>query len=187
MITPNIAAYLCLKQLPEYKNVTRKGTTSPRRQPRFDLVSMIGYWAVLDRLKNHRGQIFFNLIPTDKNQYRKQDGTTPEYYLQFTPPKSKSVNFSGIRFLYQDGKETTFASGEPSDKPKLKGGVVNPMYEQRADGFLFIFSPDMQTLEVLIVTDGRSMIDAYRKQLSIGGLNELLGELRRQAKSVNPL
>jgi hypothetical protein len=171
-----------MEQLPELKTVTRKGVTTPRKQPRYDLTAFAGYWGALDKLKNHRGLLFFNLIPTDKNQFRKQDGTTPEYYLQCTPSKSKSINFSGVRFEYSDGKETTFASGEPSDREKLTGGVINPMYEQKNDAFLFIFSQDMQRLEVLIIEGGRVLIDAYRKQLSKGGMDDVLYTLRKQAK-----
>jgi hypothetical protein len=187
MILPTISAYLRLEQLPEYKNVTRKGVAEPRKQPRFDLRAYAGYWEALDKLKNFKGQLFFNLIPTDKNEYRKQDGTTPEYYLQCTPAKSKSINFSGIRFQYADGKETAYAAGEPSDRQTLKGGVVNPMYDQRNDAFLFIFSNDMQTLEVLVIENGRLLIDAYRKQLSLGGFDEVLATLRKQAKEIKVL
>ena len=184
MITPNISAYLYLEQLPELKN-TRKGT--PRKQPRYDLIAMAGFWSTLNRLKNYQGKLFFNMIPTDKNEYRKQDGTTPEYYLQCTPAKSKSINFSGMRFLYMDGKETIFASGEPSNSPKLRGGVMNPMYEQRNDGFLFLFSNNREVLEILILEDGRQLIDAYRKMLSIGGFDYSLDIFRKQAKTVNSL
>lgn len=187
MITANITAYLCMEQLPELKNVTRKGITTPRKQPRFDLMAFAGYWDALDKLKNYKGQLYFNLIPTDKNEYRKQDGTTPEYYLQCTPAKSKAINFSGIRFQYEAGKETVFASGEPSDREKLTSGVINPMYKQRNDAFLFIFSKDMERLEILIVSNGRTLIDAYRKQLSMGGMNEILNSLRNQAKTVKVL
>lgn len=183
MIAATISAYLCFEQLPEYKTVTRKGVTTQRKQPRFDLVSICGYWEALENLKNYRGLLFMNLIPTDKNEYRKQDGTTPEYYLQCTPAKSKAINFSGIRFLYNDGKETLFASGEPSDRAKLKGGVDNPMYAQRNDGFLFLLTPDMERMEILVIQGGRHLIDAYRKQLSCGGFDEVLNEMRRNAKS----
>lgn len=178
MIAAKISAYLCLEQLPEMKT---KKDGSARKYPRFDLISMYGYWEALEKLKNYKGQIFFIKVPTDKNEYRKQDGTTPEYYLQCTPAKSKAINFSGIRFLYTDGKETAFASGEPSDRAKLKGGIDNPMYNQRNDGFLFLFSQDMGRLEILIIDGGRNLIDAYRKQLSYGGFDEILNEMRRNA------
>lgn len=186
MITANISAYLCFKQLPEYKTVKRKGVEAPRKQPRFDLVSLAGYWPALDNLMNYQGKVFLNMIPTDKNENRKQDGTTPEYYLQVTPAKSKAINLSGVRFQYQDGKGTAFASGEPSDQPKLKGGIINPMYKQKDDAFLFMFSNDMQTLEILIVSNGRLLIDAYRKQLADGYFNSVLSILRNQAKPVFP-
>lgn len=185
-MTAKIIAYLLMEQLPEYKNVTRKGVTTLRKQPRYDLTMLAGYWSALNKLKNHKGQLFFNLIPTDKNEYRKQDGTTPEYYLQVTPAGSKSINFSGIRFLYENGKEKVFASGEPSDREKLKGGVINPMYEQRNDAFLFVFSKNMERLEILVVENGRLLIDAYRKQLASGGMDEALQALRGQAKEFNP-
>lgn len=187
MITANITAYLCMEQLPELKNVTRKGVTTQRKQPRFDLTAIAGYWSALESLKNHKGQLYFNLIPTDKNEYRKQDGTTPEYYLQCTPARSKAINFSGIRFQYENGKETIFASGEPSDREKLTSGVINPMHKQRSDAFLFIFSKDMERLEVLIIENGRLLIDAYRKQLSMGGLDDVIDALRGQAKSTTLL
>jgi hypothetical protein len=187
MITATISAYLCLRQLNEFKNVTRKGVTTPRKQPRFDLTLIAGYWQSLDKLKNHKGKIFFNLIPTEQNQYRKQDGTTPEYYLQISPAKSKSINFSGIRFQYQDGNKLMFASGEPSMEKVLKGGVANPMFDNRNDGFLFLFSDNMEQLEILVIENGRTLIDAYRKQLAMGGLNRHLDELRKQAKLVSYL
>lgn len=187
MITATISAYLCLRQLEEYKNVTRNGITAPRKQPRFDLTLLAGYWPSLDKLKNCKGQIFFNLIPTEQNQYRKQEGCVPEYYLQIRPAKSKSINFSGIRFQYQEGKKLMFASGEPSTEKILKGGVINPMFENCNDGFLFLFSDNMEQVEIVIVENGRTLIDAYRKQLSMGGLNYHLDELRRQAKLVKPL
>ncbi|MCM1030720.1 MAG: hypothetical protein NC410_04655 [Oscillibacter sp.] len=75
-----------------------------------------------------------------------------------------------MRFLYDEGKNKTFASGEPSNAQKLKGGVINPMYERRKDGFLFLFSEDRQTLEVIVVEEGGVLIDTYRRQMSCGGL-----------------
>ena len=147
------------------------------------MTAIAGYWEALDKIKNYKGILFFNLIPTDKNEYRKQDGTTPEYYLQCTPAKSKAINFSGIRFLYADNKQSIFASGEPSNREILTGGVRNPMYKQKNDAFLFLFSMNMQKLEILVIEGGRLLIDAYRKQLSLGGFNEALEQLRNQAKN----
>lgn len=187
MTTATISAYLCMRQLDKYKNVTRKGVTEPRKQPRYDLTMMAGFWQSLDNLKNNKGEIFFSLIPSDKNQYRKQEGTTPEYYLQCRPPKSQTVNFSGIRFAYAEDNKPIYGSGEPSDQPKLKGGVINPLYKNKDDGFLFIFSDDTEQLEILIIENGRTLIDAYRKQLSLGGFEGKLSELRKQAKIYIPL
>jgi len=180
MITAKISAYLELKQLPELKTITRKGITSQRKQPRYDLVSIAGYWEPLERLKTTKGAIYLTLIKSDQNAARERGATVPEYYFQVSPAKSKAINFSGLRFLFSE-TQANFASGEPSDRAKLKGGITNPMYEQRSDGFLFIFSQDKETLEILIIEGGRLLIDSYRKQLSLGGFDVALNILREQA------
>lgn len=180
-----VVMYLCLKQLPEMKSITKKGVTKPRKQPRYDLCFAHGNWNVLNRLKNNKGELFFNLIPSDKNAHRKRNNTTPEYYLQCTPSKSKAVNFSGIRFFYSNNCRTVFASGEPSLLPKLAGNVANPMYERRNDGFLFIFSDNMETLEILVVDNGRAFIDTYRRQFAMGHFDEVLTKLREQEKPIS--
>lgn len=185
MITANIAAYMRLEQLPELKQVTRGGVTTARKHPRYDLTALAGYWDALERLKNYKGLLFLTLVPSDKNEARKQGGTTPEYYLQCTPAKSKSINFSGVRFEHSEGARI-YASGEPSDRVHLKGGVPNPMYDRRSDAFLFIFSENMEQLEVLILDGGRLLIDAYRRQLAAGGLKGALETLRAQAKPLSP-
>lgn len=180
-----VAIYLYLKQLTELKNVTRKGVTKPRKQPRYDLCFARGNWNALNKLKNNKEELFFNLIPSDKNGHRKQNDTTPEYYLQCTPSKSKAINFSGIRFLYSDNCRTMFAIGEPSPLLKLTGNVVNPMYEYRSDGFLFTFSDNMETLEILVINNGRSLIDTYRKQLAMSHFDEVLTKMRGQIKPIS--
>lgn len=180
-----VAMYLHLKQLPELKNITRNKVANPRKQPRYDLCFNYGNWDALDKLKNNKGELFFNLIPSDKNAYRKRNDTTPEYYLQCTPSKTKAINFSGIRFLYSENCRTMFGSGEPNPLPKLTGDVINPMYEYHNDGFLFIFSDNMETLEILVVNNGRSFIDTYRKQLAMGHFDDMLTKLREQEKPIN--
>jgi hypothetical protein len=187
MTAANIAAYLRMEQLPEMKNVKQKGAIRSRKHPRYDLTAIAGYWGALEGLKNYKGILYLTMIASDKNVHRKQEGTTPEYYLQCTPAKSGSINFSGIRFEHGDGKETLFASGEPCAEQKLKGGGINPMYGQRNDAFLFIFSGDMQCLEILVIDGGRVLVDAYRKQLSVGGMDDVLDGLRKQAKTPNSL
>lgn len=187
MITANISAYYCFRQLDKYKNVRYKGVIGPRKQPRYDLTLHLGYWESLENIKSAKGEVYFNLLSTDTNENRKQEGTTPDYYLQCRPPKSQSVNFSGIRFVYNEDEKPIYGSGEPSDQPKLKGGVVNPLYKNCKDGFLFIFSDDMEQLEILVINEGRSLIDAYRKQLSLGGFDAKLDEFRKQAKVYSTL
>ncbi len=183
MNAAKFAAYLHFEQLQELKTVKRNGTVEPRKHPRYDLVAMAGYWPALDKLKTRDGKVYFNLVPSDKNRNRQQGGTAPDYYLQCNPAKMGSVNFSGVRFYTDEGRLTSVASGEPYDKEKLRSGMPNPMYEQRKDGFLFLFSDDRERLEVLVLEDGLRFIDAYRKQLYFGEFDDILNDMRRQAVS----
>jgi hypothetical protein len=208
MISTNIAAYLRLEWLPESPVdflPDRSGVApASRKTPRFDLTAMAGCWPPLDRLKTRAGYLYFYLIPTDKVAARSKGRTTPSYFLQCTPAGSKTVNFSGVRFeraaaavgklkeiegnvILSDPAAPPrfiYASGEPPQAEHLRQGIRNPMYGRRGDAFLFLFSEGMRALEVLIVTDGRALIDEYRRQLANGDLNDVIEALRAQARSV---
>jgi hypothetical protein len=69
-----------------------------------------------------------------------------------------------------------------STTEKLKGGKANPFFDNRMDGYLFIISPDRNTIEILIVPQGRQLIRGYAAKLADGQLNEALNELRESAK-----
>lgn len=206
MITKSIAAYLRLEWLPEspdYFLPDRSGVPpASRKTPRFDLTAMTGCWPPLDRLKTRAGYLYFYLIPTDKVAARSKGRTTPAYFLQCTPAGSKTVNFSGVRFertVAAVGKmkeiegglsdpaappRFLYGSGEPPQAEHLRQGVKNPMYGRREDAFLFLFSEGMRVLEVLIVTDGRPLIDEYRRQLASGNLDAFIKWMRVEARPV---
>ena len=210
MISSHIAAYLRLEQIPDTRD-TALPPGHPRRKhperkiPRFDLPAITGCWPPLDRLKTRAGYLYFYLIPTDKVAARSKGRTTPAYFLQCTPAGSKTVNFSGVRFERSaaavgkmkeiEGKVAIpdpaapprfiYASGEPPQTEHLRQGVGNPMYGRRGDAFLFLYSEGMRVLEVLIVTDGRPLIDEYRHQLANGDLNDVIEALRAQARRVS--
>ena len=183
MIAANIIAYLELYQLPEDIK-RRNGIKTGAKIPRYDLYRIAGYYQALERIKNRKGQIYFNLIANDRNPNRRRDGSTPEYYLQTRQPKVGAINFTGLRHLYINGKMSQYASGEASMQPILKGGVENPFFDCRNDGYLFLISPDEQKIEVLIIENGRLLIDSYRKQLYLGGFDEVLQSLQEQAKPI---
>jgi hypothetical protein len=73
--------------------------------------------------------------------------------------------------------ETLIGYGEPPQTKELKGGKPNPFYDNREDGYLFVISPDMETIEILIVQQGRSLISGYVTMLA-EGLDETLKGIR---------
>jgi len=175
MIDAKICAYARFA-LNAYKT-TKKNGTQPRKVPRYDVVAQAGYWQGWEACTSPTGLLYFTLVPNDRNPNYQHEPTTPTLNVQ-AHPKGMTLNFSGIRFAPDS---TTVGSGEPSADKRLKNGKDNPLYEVRNDGFLFLFSDDKATLEVVVITGGRAFIDAYRAQLAAGGFDDWLTETRKTA------
>lgn len=183
MITPNIAFYGYFVR--NNTKVKRQGEMTERKTPRFDLCKFNGFWTGFDHLKTKKGEVYLNLIPSDKNRNRRTDGAVMEYYAQMRPKECKSsFNLSGLR-LMQDTEEKQFVcSGEPSTEIKLRTGDYNPLFEERNDGFVFILDKDLQWLELWVITDQRLLIDGYRKAFELGTYDAALDTIRNTAKDV---
>lgn len=175
MIDAKISAYARFILNP-YKT-TKKNGTQPRKIPRYDVAAQAGYWEGWKACTSPTGQLYLTLVPNDRNPSYKHEPTTPTLNVQ-AHPKGMSLNLTGLRFAPDS---TTVASGEPSADAKLKNGKDNPLYQWRNDGFLFLFSEDKATLEVIVITGGRAFIDAYRQQLAAGGFSDWLAEVRKTA------
>lgn len=175
MIDAKICAYARFT-LNRYKH-TKKNGTQERKIPRYDVVAQAGYWEGWNACTSPAGQLYFTLVPNDRNPSYKHEATTPTLNLQ-AHPKGMCLNLTGLRFAPDS---TTVASGEPCADAKLKNGKDNPLYQWRNDGFLFLFSDDKATLEIIVITAGRAFVDAYRQQLATGGFNDWLSETRKNA------
>lgn len=84
-----------------------------------------------------------------------------------------------------------FAYGYPMDKQTYsKDNKINPFYEYKEDGFLFIIHPDENnpknlvpvSIEVIVLEGAKVLISQYCKQLEMGGFNEELKRLRELAQ-----
>lgn len=156
-----------------------------RKIPRFDLCSINGIWSGYEHLKNSKGIVYLNLIPSDKNPNRKTDGAVMEYYLQTRPQYCKgSFNLTGLRLMQDTEENQWICSGEPSTEYKLKSGDVNPLFLERNDGFVFILDKDLQWLELWVISDQRLLIDGYRKAFELGTYDYYLTQIRSTAKDV---
>lgn len=173
MNTPNIRYYALME------NTTQKGKLTPK----YTITAQAGYYPPMEKLIGRDKQISMNLL----NQSREDNSSTPPMKLQ----AKNSLNFTGLKDLWREGKMSGFAYGYPLDKPTYsKDNKINPFFEYKEDGFLFIIHPDENnpnnfvpvSIEVIVLEGAKVLISQYCKQLEMGGFDEELERLRKLAR-----
>lgn len=177
MNTPNIRYYA------KMVNTTQKG----KKTPKYTITAQAGYYPPMELLRGRDGQISMNLIEKDK-----EGNNAPPMKLQ----AKNSLNFTGLKDYFQDGKLSGFAYGYPLDKPTYsKDEKANPFFDYKQDGFLFLIEQDEKdptnltptSIELVVLEGARVLISAYCKQLVMGGFDEALQALREQAQKGSAL
>ena len=171
MNTPNIRYYA------KMVNTTPKG----KKTPKYTIVAQAGFFPVMECLKGRDGQVSFNLM-----EKLKEGANVPAMRLQ----AKNSLNFTGLKDYFENGKLSGFAYGYPLDKETYsKDNKPNPFYEYRNDGYLFLVhqapnTPDSiipTCIELIVLEGAKVLISSYCKQLVMGGFNEDIKALREQA------
>ena len=172
MSTPNIRYYA------RFVNTTQNG----KKTPKFTIIEQAGYYPPMELLKGRDGQISMNLM-----EKLKEGENVPSMRLQ----AKNSLNFTGLKEYFVDGKLSGFAYGYPLDKSTYsKDEKKNPFFEYREDGFLFLIKQDEKEpnnqvptcIELVVLEGAKVLISAYCKQLLMGGFDEALDALRKQAQ-----
>lgn len=172
MNTPNIRYYA------KMVNTTQNG----KKTPKFTIVEQAGYYPPMEDLKGRDGEISVNLM-----EKLKEGDNVPSMRLQ----AKNSLNFTGLKEYFIDGKLSGYAYGYPLDKPTYsKDERPNPFYGYKEDGFLFLIEQDESdptnivptSIELIVLEGAKVLISAYCKQLVMGGFDEALQALREQAK-----
>lgn len=172
MSTPNIRYYA------RFVNTTQNG----KKTPKFTIIEQAGYYPPMELLKGRDGQISMNLM-----EKLKEGENVPSMRLQ----AKNSLNFTGLKEYFVDGKLSGFAYGYPLDKPTYsKDEKKNPFFEYREDGFLFLIKQDEKEsnnqvptcIELVVLEGAKVLISAYCKQLLMGGFEDTLQALRKQAR-----
>lgn len=171
--TPTVVYYA------KFVNTTPKSNKTPK----FTIVSEAGYYQPMGRLIGRDGKVSMNLM-----EKLKEGENVPSMRLQ----AKDSLNFTGLKEYLIDGKLSGYAYGYPYDKETygVKSKKSNPFYEYREDGFLFLIEQDPNdssnmlpiSIELLVLEGAKVLISAYCKQLVMGGFDEVLIRLRKQAK-----
>lgn len=171
--TPNIRYYAKLE------NSTEGG----KKTPKYTITEWAGYYPPMEKLRGRDGRISLNLM--DKI---KEGMNIPSMRLQ----AKGSLNFTGLKEYFADGKLSGFAYGYPDSRETYSSkNKPNPFFEYRDDGFLFVVhqNPNDPTsitpiqIELIVLEKARVLIPAYLKQLMMGGFDKVLAQLREQAKT----
>ena len=172
MITPNIRFYARML------NTTQEG----KKTPKYIIIGAAGFYPPMELLRGRDTKVSMNLM-----EKLKEGENVPSMRLQ----AKGSLNFTGLKEWFVNGRLSGFAYGYPSNKPTYsKDNKPNPFYDYRNDGYLFVVHQDQSNPENLIPTEielivlegAKVLISSYCKQLSMGGFDEALTDLRKQAK-----
>ena len=172
MNTPNVRYYA------KMVNTTQKG----KKTPKYTITAQAGYYPPMELLRGRDGQISMNLM-----EKLKEGDNVPSMRLQ----AKNSLNFTGLKDYFQDGKLSGFAYGYPLDKPTYsKDEKPNPFFDYKQDGFLFLIEQDEKdptdltptSIELIVLEGAKVLISAYCKQLVMGGFDEVLQALREQVQ-----
>ena len=151
-----------------------KETTTPR----YVVIAQSGYFKPLQEIKNAKDEIVM--------YYQRNDKCNPNSKAETRLQCKGSVNFSSVYLDNLKIGEMLIGSGEPPQTRELKdgkkGSKPNPFFESKDDGYLFVISPELNTIEIIVVPNGRYLIQGVAKQLADGQFNDALSQMRDTAK-----
>ncbi len=176
MSSPKILAYV------KFVYSTKNGNKTPK----YTEVKRWGNYLPMEQLKGKDGLVSMHLL-----EKLKEGDNVPSMWLQ----AKGSLNFTGLKEFFNDGKLSGYAYGYPYDKSTYSSKKkTNPFYNYRQDGFLFIINsgdtstdPTPQTIELIVLEGAKVLISSYCKQLSMGGFNDELKALREHATDCTAL
>ncbi len=177
MITPNIRYYARME------DCTGNGKT-----PKYVITAQAGYFPPMEMIIGRDSKVSMYL-QVSKDSGSKKDNA-PAMKLQ----AKDSLNFTGLKEYFVDGKLSGFAYGYPlAAKTYSSKQKPNPFYEYKDDGYLFIVHQDKNAgtvpeqirptiIELIVLEGAKVLISSYCKQLMMGGFDEAIKSLREQAK-----
>ena len=174
MSTPRVKFYAKLV------NSTQTGKVTPK----YTITAQAGYYPPMEQLKGRDGLISMNLM-----EKLKEGENVPSMRLQ----AKGSLNFTGLKEFFIDGKLSGYAYGYPDPRPTYSSkNKANPFFDCRQDGYLFLIQADQSdptntiptSIELIVLESAKVLISAYCKQLTMGGFDEVLEQLRKQAVSL---
>ena len=158
------------------------------KSPKYVLVRAWGDYRPMNKLKGRDSMVSMYLLPKREGQ----SSNCPQMHLQC----KGSLNLSGLKDYFINGKLSGFAFGFPPSTPTYSSkNKPNPFFLNKEDGFLFIVHQDKEAptsaeqqrpnyIEFLVLDGCKCLIGSYCKQLSAGGFDEVLKVLRRDSITI---
>lgn len=159
------------------------------KSAKYTLTCICGDYPPLDGLKGRDSMVSMYLLPKREGQ----SSNCPQMHLQ----AKGSLNLSGLKDYFINGKLSGFAFGFPPSTPtyssKAKPNPFYPLYTE--DGFLFVVHQDKEAptsaeqqrpdyIELLVLDGCKVLVGSYCQQLMLGGFDEILKALRRDSVSI---
>ncbi len=152
-----------------------KALNKIRSKERLDCVAHSGDYEGLTNFVNKQNQLVLYKVPA-KAIVNANSKRIAEWTLT-----NNNLNFSSI--YIEDLEFIQYGYGSPNKKPFIgKEKKPNPLYKYANDGYLFIVNKDYTEIEILIIVDGRNLLNYYYQNLIDGNFETELNELRANAK-----
>lgn len=162
-----------------------------KKTPKYTIVKEWGYFTPMEKIKGKDGLVSMYLMESQGHGSNKANA--PAMKLQ----AKNSINFTGLKeYFNEDGTLSCYSYGYPSkDATYGKDKKENPFFNYKDNGYLFIIHQDKTAstaaerirpayIELLVLDGAAPLIASYRKMLMMGGFDDKLECLRKQAKSV---
>jgi len=150
-----------------------------KKTPKYLITKEAGYYPPMDSIRGRDGKISFYLM-----EKLKEGRNVPDMRLQ----AKGSINFTGLKEFFVDGKLSGYAYGYPyGEKTFSKENKPNPFFDYKDDGYIFMVSQENKergipaSIEFMVLEGAKILASAYCKQLLMGGFDDVLSTLRRQA------
>lgn len=170
----DILAYYRFEVLPEQVKRAHK----IRSKTRLDCVAYCNTagqeYKGLENFVNKKGQLFlykvesYNFVSADSKR------------LSMWSLTNNSLNLSSIYIEDIDFPEIGY--GYPNDKTHLSNGKDNPLYAYRNDAYLFFLNKDLSVIEMVVIQDGKNLVNIYYQMAIDGAFDEHIQQLRQQAR-----
>lgn len=174
--TPPFEAYYHFIQLSD--NLKEKNNIKTNaKTPRYDCIRKAGFYEPMESLKNKDGILYAYLSET-RGIINSPDRRRADRFLH----TSKSLNISSVYLMLDPVPNLGFVGFGNPDPNKTYGGKnkkPNPFFNYRNDAFLFVVSEDWESIEMLILSNGKFTIESNEKRLADGYFDETLAELRK--------